>query len=84
MGRIHWVSILPKYQGKSLAKPLLTAAMEIISHHHKKVYLDSETKNYKAINMYLQYGFKPYFHENKDKKAWRILEEKLDKKIIAD
>lgn len=82
IGRIHWVSLLPEYQGQGLAKAMLTGAMKVLVQHHDKAYLDSETKNYKAINMYLQYGFKPYFHSPADQKAWEILEEKLEKKLL--
>lgn len=82
MGRIHWVSLLPKYQGQGLAKPILSGAMKVLAQYHDKAYLDSETKNYKAINLYLQYGFKPYFYEETDREAWKILEESLGKKIV--
>src|SRR5690625_4825498 len=40
-GRIHWVGIIPEYQGKKLSKPLLSAAMHILADHHTKAYLTS-------------------------------------------
>lgn len=83
IGRIHWVSLLPEYHGKGLAKPLLTGAMNILAEHHTKAYLDSYTVNYKAINMYRQYGFKPVIRDDQDMEAWAILEEALNQKFIS-
>lgn len=82
IGRIHWVSILPEYQGLGLAKAMLSKAMNELAKNHEKAYLDSETKNYKAINMYFNYGFRPIIREGLDRKAWAILEEKLDRKLV--
>ena len=81
IGRIHWVSILPEYQGQGLAKPLLSEAMNVLAKHHQKVYLDSSTKNDRAINMYLSYGFEPLIRDAEDLKAWEIIEKSLDKRI---
>lgn len=81
MGRIHWVSILPEYQGMKLAKPLLSKAMHLLAKYHSKAYLTSQTTSYKAVNMYLAYGFKPVVTGKKDREAWTLLEEVLDKKI---
>ncbi len=84
IGRIHWVSILPEYQGQGLAKPLLSAAMNLLARHHQKAYLDSSTKNYRAINMYLSYGFKPLIRDTEDLKAWKIIEKSLNKRIVSE
>lgn len=81
IGRIHWVSIIPEYQGKGLSKPLLTAAMKLLAKYHSKAYLTSQTTSYKALNMYLQYGFEPVMRDAADEEAWEIVEEKLNRKI---
>lgn len=77
-GRIHWVSIVPEYQGKGLAKPLLTSAMKIMAEYHEEAYLSSRTTNYKALNMYRQHGFKPLVRNAYEEEAWELVEEKLD------
>lgn len=82
IGRIHWVSMLPEYQGQGLAKPLLTAAMNLLAKYHDQAYLDSETKNDRAINMYLSYGFEPLIRTEEDLKAWRMIEKSLGKSIL--
>lgn len=81
-GRIHWVSIIPEYQGKSLAKPLLAKALKVLAKYHKSVYLTTQTRNYKAINLYLSFGFKPYINYDNDLLGWKLVEEKLNKKIL--
>ena len=80
IGRIHWVSLVPEYQGKGLAKPLLTAAMKILQKYHTAAYLTSQTTSYKALNMYKQYGFEPVILDEQDAEAWDIVEEKLVQK----
>lgn len=78
MGRIHWVGIIPAYQGKKLSKPLLSAAMNILALYHDKAYLTSQTISYKAINMYLEFGFKPVQLDENYHKAWQLLAQKLN------
>ncbi|WP_180954916.1 GNAT family N-acetyltransferase [Bacillus sp. V3-13] len=58
MGRIHWVAILPEYQGKKLAKPLLSATLQRLSQFHKEAYLKTQITNNRAINLYLSLGFR--------------------------
>ncbi|MFS0783673.1 GNAT family N-acetyltransferase [Bacillus sp. 1P06AnD] len=81
-GRIHWVAIAPEYQGAKLSKPLLSAAMNILAHHHTKAYLTSQTTSYQAINMYLNYGFEPFITGPTCYEAWALLEKTLNRKIV--
>lgn len=83
-GRIHWVSIIPEYQGQNLAKPLLSKALHILSKKHKSVYLTTQTINYKAINLYLGFGFKPLLNYENDEYGWQLVEERLQRKILND
>ncbi|MFK4997887.1 GNAT family N-acetyltransferase [Bacillus sp. N9] len=81
-GRIHWVAVVPEYQGRKLSKPLLSAAMNILADHHSKAYLTSQTTSYQAINMYLNYGFEPYLTTPTCYEAWSLLEDVLDRQIL--
>ncbi|MBS4176503.1 GNAT family N-acetyltransferase [Lederbergia citrea] len=81
-GRIHWVSVVPKYQGKKLSKPLLSAALNILARHHSKAYLTSQTTSYQAINMYLNYGFEPYLTAPSCYEAWSLMENTLNRRIL--
>jgi len=81
-GRIHWVGVVPEYQGKKLSKPLLAKAMQVLAEYHDSAYLTSQTTSYQAVNMYLNFGFEPYVTDETDIEAWKLLEEVLNRKIL--
>ena len=81
-GRIHWVGVIPEYQGKKLSKPLLTKAMQVLADYHDSAYLTSQTTSYQAVNMYLNFGFEPYVTNETDIEAWTLLEEVLYRRIL--
>ena len=72
-GSLYWVSIIPEYQGKKLAKPLVTTVLKKISEYSNKCFLDSQTTSWKAINMYADLGFKPYMNMPNSEQAWNAL-----------
>ncbi|WP_411843814.1 GNAT family N-acetyltransferase [Salinicoccus sp. HZC-1] len=80
-GRIHWVGIVPEHQGRGLSKPLLSEAMNILAKFHDAVYLTSQTTSWQAVNMYLNFGFKPARLDENYDAAWALLEEKLGREI---
>lgn len=82
IGRIHWVGITPAYQGKKLAKPLLSATLRRLAVYHSKAYLTSQTTSFQAVNMYLNYGFEPYLKSATCYEAWSLMEEVLRRKIL--
>lgn len=83
MGRIHFVAIKRDYQGQKLSKPLLSAAMEQLKTlGHQKTYLTTQTTSYKAINMYLDYGFEPYDINEESTRGWKLMEQVLDRRIL--
>ncbi|MDD4043659.1 MAG: GNAT family N-acetyltransferase [Anaerolineaceae bacterium] len=81
-GRIHWVGVIPEYQGMKLSKPLLCKAMQVLAKYHDSAYLTSQTTSYQAINLYLNFGFAPYLTNQTDIEAWVLMEEVLDRKIL--
>ena len=60
--KLHWVAVKPEYQGKGLCKALLSKSLKLMGSlgHEGEVILFSQTWSYKAINLYYQYGFRPY------------------------
>ncbi|HJO94604.1 MAG TPA: GNAT family N-acetyltransferase [Victivallales bacterium] len=72
-GRVHWVGIKKEFQGRKLAKPLLSHTLKKLSEFHTQAYLTTQTTSYKAINMYLNYGFTPFINNEKHVEAWQIL-----------
>ncbi|GHH99413.1 GNAT family N-acetyltransferase [Neobacillus kokaensis] len=57
MGRIHWVAIIPEYQGRKLAKPMVTYALSELKKYHQEAYLTTQEHNDRAIRLYEKYGF---------------------------
>src|SRR5262245_43658372 len=73
-GRIHWVAILPEYQGQGLAKPLMTLVCNRLKAlGHRRAYLDTSTVRVPAINLYLSFGFVPEISTPEDLQVWREL-----------
>ncbi len=60
MGRIHWVVLDPKIQGRGLSKPLLSAAIQrLITIGYSRAYLTTSTTFLPAVNLYGAFGFVP-------------------------
>lgn len=84
-GRLHWIAICPKYQGRKLGKPLVSLAVERLKKLHDKAYLTSQTTSYKAINMYLDFGFRPFLTgDGNCMRAWRLLASHLKHPALAE
>lgn len=82
IGRIHWVAVEPAHQGKKLAKPLLTAALRTMARYHDKAYLTTQTTSYKAVGMYLNYGFRPVVRSSKCAEGWELIERLLGRAVL--
>lgn len=77
-GRVHWVAILPKHQGKGLAKPLLsTICQRLEAFGHEKALLETSTARITAVNLYASFGFIPHIKSQADQQAWQQLQQAL-------
>lgn len=66
-GRVHWLAIRPEWQGRGLAKPMVSAALQLLSRHHDSAYLITQAERTVAIRLYEAMGFEPYHRPpNKD------------------
>jgi len=83
-GRIHWVAIVPEYQGRGLSKPMMTVAMNRLAELHERAYLDTATARLVAIKVYLDFGFLPGIRTDEDADRWRYVAEHLDHPALAD
>ena len=81
-GRVHWVGIVPAYQGRGLAKPLLSTVLERLAREHHSAFLTTQTTSYRAVNLYLNFGFVPYQADTADAEGWRMMEEVLQRRIL--
>ena len=76
-GRLHWVAIHPDFQGRGLSKPMVGAAMHRLQTFHDRAYLTSQTTSWKAIKVYLDFGFSPLVETDGHRRGWELLWEKL-------
>ncbi len=75
-GKLHWIAICEKEQGKGLGKALLSKTLCTLHElGYKKCMLHTQTTNWIALQMYLQYGFTPLFR-NEYEEAWQYIESK--------
>ena len=71
-GAVDWVAIKKRYQGRHLAKPLISKFMEIANNvGHSKLILHTQTNTWLAGKLYLDYGFEILNKE--EKLGWSIL-----------
>ena len=71
-GRVHWLAIMPEFQGRGLAKPLMTSICRRLRElGHEHVYLSTSTARRAAIGLYLKFGFAPVIRSEEDGAAWR-------------
>jgi len=74
-GRIHWVAILPAFQGRGLAKPLLTAVcLRLRELGHTSAYLTTSAARIPALNLYGKFGFTPVIRDEMDRAVWQEIE----------
>ncbi len=72
-GRIHWVATRPAWQGRGIAKGMMTCAMNRLAQSHRRAYLDTSIGRPGAIRLYLDFGFRPHIKTEEDREAWRTL-----------
>jgi GNAT superfamily N-acetyltransferase len=78
-GQVHWVAIVPHKQGLGLSKPLMAAVCDRLKElGHSQAYLTTSTARIPAINLYLQFGFKPQIDNTEDAEVWRKLQSHLN------
>ena len=77
-GRVHWVAIVPEFQGKGLAKPLMTAVMNLLKGlGHERAILTTQTPRIPAIKTYLDFGFVPDMTVDDARRAWSLVHQVL-------
>jgi GNAT superfamily N-acetyltransferase len=74
-GRIHWVAIFPAFQGRGLAKPLLTAVcLRLRELGHTSAYLTTSAARIPALNLYRQFGFVPVIRDEMERAMWQEID----------
>jgi len=83
-GRVHWVSIIPEYQGKGLAKPLMSVVLNRLAQSHTKATLGTQTFRRAAVKLYLDLGFKPFSKNPTCPQAWKDLANDLNHPALME
>ena len=83
-GRLHWVAVIPEYQGKKLGKPLVHLTMKRMEMFHDRVYLTTQTTSQRAVSLYLDFGFVPFVEDAESLRGWRILAKQLRHPKLKD
>lgn len=78
-GLIHWVAIVPEWQGHGLAKPLMTAICNLLKElGHDKGLLHTQSMRFPAIKLYSRFGFVPLIRNEKEQIAWNVILERIN------
>lgn len=82
IGVVHWVAIIPAAQGRGLAKPMISAILDVLrSHGHRWACLETDTRRVKAIRVYSQFGFAAFSRNEQELAAWRTIAPRLEQPL---
>ena len=84
MGLIHWVAVLPNYQGKGIGKSIMTEAMNRLAKEYPDAYLNTSTSRIPAIKVYLDFGFLPDMDKDKAEEAWEEVRAHLKHPLLGN
>jgi GNAT superfamily N-acetyltransferase len=84
-GRVHWIYLLPGWQGLGLGRALLAFTLRRLAElGHSRAYLTTSTGRRPALRLYLNYGFRPDFAYEDTEAAWRRVAPSLDHPALND
>lgn len=83
-GRVHWVAVIPEYQGQGLSKPLLTQTLNRLADAHDKCYLVTSCLRIPAIHVYLNFGFRPFVKSEKCEEGWDYVKQHLSHPLLSE
>jgi len=76
-GIIHWVAIRPAYQNRGLGKAGLSFALNKMAQWHKRCMLNTSIERLPALKIYLDAGFVPDLHDEREIEKWQIAKGRL-------
>ena len=85
VGRLHWVAVKREYQGRGLARPLISRALERLQElGYLRVKLSTQTTTWLACRLYMDFGFQPEPQNVQESPhGWRILKTLTDHPVLG-
>ncbi|MCH5262777.1 MAG: GNAT family N-acetyltransferase [Lachnospiraceae bacterium] len=85
-GWLHWVAVRREYQGKGLAKPLISYVLNVmreLGYRHAKI--PTQTTTWLACKIYLDLGFMPLPKNTvNSRNGWRIMKALTNHPALID
>ncbi len=78
-GRVHWVATRPAWQGRGIARALMSHVMEVLADQHGRAWLATSSSRLGAIKIYLDFGFAPVLEHPGGQEAWSLVAEALNR-----
>lgn len=77
-GLVHWLAILPDYQGLGYSRPLMAAVLNRLHRlRHRRAILITDTNRLPAIKTYLNFGFVPEMTFPNAAQAWSLVQQHI-------
>jgi GNAT superfamily N-acetyltransferase len=77
-GRVHWVAVDRRVQGRGLAKPLMSRVCARLAElGHDRAYLTTNSVRIRAISLYSSFGFVPDIGTERERRAWDVVGARL-------
>lgn len=78
-GCLHYVGVLPDYQGKHLGYQITLAAMRnLVEDGFKAVTLETDDYRISALKIYLRLGFEPFLVHENQRDRWMLIFNQID------
>jgi len=89
--RLHYIAVSPSHQGKGIAKAIVSKLLDMYNAIGvgDYIYLTSQTESWRALHLYMGFGFRPHMgerpknwrctdFEEETAEAWRMIFEKIN------
>ena len=71
IGRVHWVAIVPEFQGRGLGKSVLSFCCRRLRElGYRQAFLSTNSARIPAINLYISFGFEPLATNKQERSVW--------------
>jgi len=77
-GRVHWLAVMPDYQGQGLGRALLSLVCRRLQElGHTRAFLRTTATRLRAIKLYRAFGFVPLPQSEQERRLWDMLAPRL-------